>query len=88
VVLSLICLAIGTLVIVDVAGASIAGTAYVAAALGVIGLGLVVGGWIGRARWLIIPGIILTGVLIFGTNVENWNSRHDGGARNVTWTPA
>jgi hypothetical protein len=88
VVLSLVCLAMGTLVVVDVAGASIAGTTYLAAALGVIGLGLVVGAWLGRARWLIFPGIVLAAMLVFGTSVENWNSRPGGRATDVTWTPA
>jgi len=86
IVLSLICLAIGVLVVVDVAGVAISGTAYVAAALGVIGLGLVVGARVGRARWLILPGLLLTAILIFGSSVETWNNSHPG-AHNITWTP-
>ncbi|MGH2784628.1 MAG: PspC domain-containing protein [Actinomycetota bacterium] len=33
---------------------------YLATALGVIGLGLLAGSVVGRARWLIVPGIVLT----------------------------
>jgi hypothetical protein len=54
-----ICLTLGLLAVIDVSGASIPGTAYVASTLGVLGLGLVVGAWLGRARWLILPGLAL-----------------------------
>jgi phage shock protein PspC (stress-responsive transcriptional regulator) len=90
VVLSLICLALGTLVIVDVAGASVPGAAYVATALAVVGFGLVVGAWLGRARWLIIPGLVLTVALIGTYGSDHWDGGRDfahGPRGNVTWTP-
>jgi phage shock protein PspC (stress-responsive transcriptional regulator) len=86
-IVSLALLALGVLAVVDVAGASVPGTGYVAAVLGVIGLGLVVGAWLGHARVLIIPGILLTVALTVGSSVENWNVGHPGRAANVTWTP-
>lgn len=46
------------------ADAQIGVQAMTAGALGVIGAGLVVGGFIGQARWLIAPGIVLALVLI------------------------
>jgi len=84
---SLVFLALGALAVADVAGASVPGTAYLAAALGVIGVGLVVGAWLGRARVLIFPGILLIVALTIGSSVENWNVGHPGRAANVTWTP-
>jgi phage shock protein PspC (stress-responsive transcriptional regulator) len=63
--LSAAAIALGTLAIVHVAGVSIAGSAYFAVALAVVGLGLVVGAWIGRARLLIPLGFALSlGMLI------------------------
>jgi len=38
---------------------------YLAAGMGVIALGLLVGAWIGRARWLIIVGILLAPWVFF-----------------------
>lgn len=52
-------LALGVLGLVDVAGASVPGGAYWATGLAVVGLGLVVGAWIGRSRMLIVAGILL-----------------------------
>jgi phage shock protein PspC (stress-responsive transcriptional regulator) len=43
---------------------------YPAAALLVIGLGLVVGAWMGRARWLVIPGLLLVPVLLAASLVH------------------
>lgn len=42
----------------DVVDVSVAG--FLAVSLVVVGLGLVVGAWWGRARWLIVPGVLLT----------------------------
>jgi len=39
-------------------------TAYLATALGVVGLGLVVGAWVGRSPGLVVTGILLTLVLL------------------------
>jgi hypothetical protein len=50
-----------------VAGVSISGTAYPALALTVIGVGLVAGAWVGRARWLIPVGLALCIGLAAGT---------------------
>jgi hypothetical protein len=90
VVLSMACLAIGILVIADVAGASVPGAAYVASVLAVVGLGLVIGAWLGRARWLIFPGIVLLIALAATSTAGNINfdRNFDGGPKgNVTWAP-
>ncbi|NJC70205.1 PspC domain-containing protein [Planosporangium thailandense] len=62
-VLSLMCLVLGALAVYDVAGHVVPASAYLAATLGVIGFGLVVGAWVGRARWLIFPGLVLLAAL-------------------------
>jgi hypothetical protein len=96
--MSLICLALGALLIYDVAGHSVPGTAYLAAALAVIGLGLVVGSWLGRARWLIFPGLVLALILLIASTVGTlrapggaprpWDFSHSDMARGSrTWTP-
>jgi phage shock protein PspC (stress-responsive transcriptional regulator) len=50
---------------------------YVALAVTVLGLGLIVGGFVGRARWLIIPAVILIPTMIFSPAFEyEWNSEN------------
>jgi len=48
---------LGGLIAADLVGVSMPALAYVAAPLAVIGAGLVIGAWIGRARWLIPLGL-------------------------------
>ncbi|GAA0929394.1 PspC domain-containing protein [Virgisporangium aurantiacum] len=60
-------IALGTLATVHLLGASIAGSAYFAVALAVVGLGLVAGAWVGRARLLIPLGIALSIGLLAST---------------------
>jgi phage shock protein PspC (stress-responsive transcriptional regulator) len=76
VTISLVVLALGVLTLVDVAGADIGGTAYLAVALAAIGVGLVVGAWFGRARWLILPGILLALALGAGGTVRGWHGQN------------
>ncbi|MDH3306999.1 MAG: PspC domain-containing protein [Acidimicrobiia bacterium] len=52
-------LTIGIMAIVDMAGGTLAFHHYVGALLAVIAVALGVGAWYGRARWLIIPGLLL-----------------------------
>ena len=65
---------IGVLAAIDTAGASIAVSAYFAAALVTIALGLVVGGWLGRARGLIALGLLASVGLLVSTGAERWGS--------------
>ncbi|MDT9592791.1 PspC domain-containing protein [Nocardioides zeae] len=58
--LALAALAVGVLAVVDVAGAPVAGSAYPATALGVVGAMLLVGAFWGRAGGLILVGLVLT----------------------------
>jgi phage shock protein PspC (stress-responsive transcriptional regulator) len=48
---------------------------YIALATVVVGLGLMVGGFVGRARWLILIGALLVPTLLFSPVFEyNWDS--------------
>ncbi|HEU4916554.1 MAG TPA: PspC domain-containing protein [Acidimicrobiia bacterium] len=50
---------------------------YVALALTIVGLGLIVGGFVGRARWLIIPAAILIPTLLFSPAFEyEWTNEN------------
>lgn len=55
--------ALGVLGLVDVAGAQVPVSAYLALPLALVGAGLVVGAWVGRSRGLIALGVAL-GVLL------------------------
>jgi hypothetical protein len=91
VVVSLVCVALGVLATVDVAGAHIAGAAYLAVPLAIIGLGLVVGAWMGRARWLILPGLVLMLALASTTarnHVDFGAAARDHHGGDVTWAPS
>jgi hypothetical protein len=82
-VLSAAAVALGVLALVDLAGAAVPGSAYLAVPLAVVGVGLVVGGWRGRARWLIALGAVLTVVLILATAAEKVSTTE----QSVTWRP-
>jgi phage shock protein PspC (stress-responsive transcriptional regulator) len=84
---SLLCLALGALAVIDLAtGVRVPAEVYVAAALGVIALGLVIGAWVGRARWLIPIGVLL--VIALGATTAVEHSSHDiGQVDDVTATP-
>lgn len=48
---------------------------YLALAVTVLGLGLVIGGFVGRARWLILVGVVLVPTLLFSPVFEyEWTS--------------
>ncbi len=79
--LALIALALGTLGVVDVAGVSVAGSAYAALALGVTGLMLLVGAFYGRAGGLIVLGLLLVPTLAVSTAFEDFVSTE------VTYAP-
>ena len=50
---------------------------YVALALTILGVGLIVGGFVGRARWLIIPAAILIPTMLFSPAFEyEWTSEN------------
>jgi hypothetical protein len=75
---------IGTMAAIDTAGASIAVSAYFAAALTTIALGLIVGAWLGRARGLIALAILTSIGLLVSNGVERWG----GEVGNSVYRPA
>jgi hypothetical protein len=63
---------LGVLALVDVAGGSLPVSAYFAAALATLAAGLIVGAWIGRARWLIFLALLATVGLAISSGTERW----------------
>ena len=62
----------------------ITGPRVLAAALLVVGAGLVVGTWIGRARWLFAVGVVLALLLVPAAALDGGLA---GGAGERTWVP-
>jgi phage shock protein PspC (stress-responsive transcriptional regulator) len=75
---------IGVMAAIDMAGASIAVSAYFAAAVATIAAGLIIGAWLGRARGLIALGLIASVGLLISTGAERWGSE----VGNSTYRPA
>jgi hypothetical protein len=59
---------------------------YFAAMLAMVGVGLVVGGWFGRARWLITIGLLFTIGLGIASAAERVDTRSFGS--DLVWRPA
>jgi hypothetical protein len=86
---SVMLLVLGGLAVVNLTLVSVTPLAFLAAALGVVGLGLLVGAWVGRSYGLIPLGIVLALALASGYAVVNegrW-PRGWGSAGDVTWAP-
>lgn len=66
---------IGLMAALDNAGANIAISAYFAAALVTIALGLIVGAWVGRARGLIFLALLVSLGLAASTSAERFGSQ-------------
>ncbi|HEX6577331.1 MAG TPA: PspC domain-containing protein [Jiangellaceae bacterium] len=66
---------VGALAVADAFGANIPPATYVAAALGVVGLGLLLGAWWGRSRGLIVLGLLLAVALVPATVVDRADLR-------------
>jgi phage shock protein PspC (stress-responsive transcriptional regulator) len=73
----------GVMALIDMSGASIAVSAYFAAALVTIALGLIVGAWVGRARGLIALALLTSLGLAVSTGVE----RFGGEVGNSVYRP-
>jgi hypothetical protein len=85
--LSALCLALGVLVVIDLGShVRMNPQLYIATALGVLALGLVVGARFGRARWLIPFGVLLTIALAASSAADHVTSGRS--VDNVDVTPA
>ncbi|HYZ93077.1 MAG TPA: PspC domain-containing protein, partial [Actinomycetota bacterium] len=78
-------LAVGIAVLSDNIGwLDVTAKGIFAVLLGIVGVGLLVGAWWGRARWLIFPGIVLTIALLFAAVLP---TRWVGSYGEVVWQP-
>ncbi|WP_435830655.1 PspC domain-containing protein [Polymorphospora rubra] len=85
---SMIFVVLGLLAMLHVAGVfAPSPSAYFAAVLATIALGLLVGAWLGRARWLIALGLVAAAALGFTSMVESFNDGRPHGDV-VVWSPA
>ncbi len=77
-------IAVGGLAILDVAGVLFPDPVhYVAVTIAVIGAGLLVGALFGRARWLIIVGLLLMPVLFLASVGPTWSINGEAGERYI-----
>jgi phage shock protein PspC (stress-responsive transcriptional regulator) len=61
---SVAAVALGIIAINDAIWATVAPATYIATALGIVGLGLLIGAWYGRSRGLIVLGLVLSLALV------------------------
>jgi phage shock protein PspC (stress-responsive transcriptional regulator) len=84
---SLMLVALGVLALLDTVGhADVPAGTYLAVSLAVVGLGLVTGAWFGRARGLIVLGLLLSVLLSGSSIVHNVDPLHRSSG-DVTWRP-
>lgn len=83
---SLVLVAIGILAALDFADQNVPVGAYLATALGVVALGLILGTWAGRARGLIAFGIVLSVALASAVGADRVNRDWAGGT--TTYIPS
>ena len=83
----MIFVAMGVVAVLDLTNVVAVGpSTYFAAGLFTIALGLLVGAWFGRARWLIALGLVGAVALGIATLAESYDAvRNDHGS--VNWTP-
>ncbi|HEY6593298.1 MAG TPA: PspC domain-containing protein [Asanoa sp.] len=86
---SLIPVAIAVVLLLDLLNVvSVHPSSYFAASLATIGLGLLVGAWLGRARWLIALGLVAAAALGISTVAESQLGPETSRRRaDVVWTP-
>jgi phage shock protein PspC (stress-responsive transcriptional regulator) len=78
-------LALGLIGAADLAGVAVPGVVYVLIPLTIVGVGLIVGAWLGRARGHIFSGLLLCLLLpVVANNADYDRTYHPG---TVTWTP-
>jgi phage shock protein PspC (stress-responsive transcriptional regulator) len=77
-------IAVGGLAILDAGGVLFPDPVhYVAVTVGVIGAGLLVGTLFGRARWLIVVGLLLTPLLFLASIGPTWSINGEAGERYI-----
>ena len=77
-------IAVGGLAVLDVAGVLFPDPVhYAAVTVGVIGAGLLAGTLFGRARWLIVVGLLLTPLLFLASVGPTWSISGEAGERYI-----
>ncbi len=77
-------IAVGAVAVLDVAGVIYPDPVhYVAVTVAVIGAGLLVGTLLGRARWLIVVGLLLTPLLFLSSIGPTWSISGEAGERYI-----
>lgn len=76
----------GVALVSNLSGAALGARAYLALALLVVGAGLLVGAWWGRARWLIAVGLVLLPLALV-TGVRGLPAVAGGGVGDRLWQP-
>jgi phage shock protein PspC (stress-responsive transcriptional regulator) len=85
-VMGAVLLALGVAALLDVADAiHITLVQYLALALTVVGLGLLVGAFLGRARWLVVPALLLIPFVLVASLIE---VPFAGGTGDLAYRPA
>jgi phage shock protein PspC (stress-responsive transcriptional regulator) len=92
VTLSIALIATGVLVWIDSAGvADLPAVVIPGVALAILGAGILVGAWIGRARWLLwlaIPTLFVTMIAsVVPSDAGAWRASIEGGIGDRAWTP-
>jgi hypothetical protein len=83
---SLALLTLGTLAIANLAFGGVPFQGFIAGALGAIGLGLVIGAWYGRAKLMILPGLVLLLILAASVPIKAIGPMERGNG-DITWGP-
>lgn len=86
--LSMTLLVVGAVGLVDLAGYSVPAAGYLAAALATVGLGLVLGAWVGRSRGLVALGLALALALGMAAVVDRYDSPWWRAGGSVTFVPS
>ncbi|MFC0526369.1 PspC domain-containing protein [Phytohabitans kaempferiae] len=85
---SLIFVALGLVAALDLANVvSITPSTYFFGVLVTVSLGLLVGAWFGRARWLIALGFVAAAALGISTIAESQVGRYESSGSDVYWEP-
>lgn len=85
---SLIFVALGVVAVLDLGNlVSVKPSTYFFGVLVTVALGLLVGAWFGRARWLIALGFIAAAALGISTVAESQVGRYDTSGTDVFWQP-
>lgn len=77
----------GLFAILNAAGANVPAVVVASSMLLVVGAGLLVGAFRGRARWLIVPAIVLLLVTQGTAAAARFAGGFDGSSGDVTWVP-